>query len=221
MVKMIFGRENGCCARNLKNKHRNILNQYCTQPSTHSSIHLSIYPSANQETHFKKKSQNLLFCIGVQLINNVVTVSGERGRNQAYIYIYPFSLKLPSHPGCRKTLSRVPCAIAVGPCWLSILNIAEETQLKKPFFFGPCGMQYPSFLTRDGTCALCIVRVESYWITREVPEETHFLFSTAGSDSKTSARNAGDPGSIPGLGRSPGEGNGNPLQYSCLENSMD
>ena len=30
-----------------------------------------------------------------------------------------------------------------------------------------------------------------------------------------------DPGSIPGLGRSPGEGNGNPLQYSCLENSMD
>ena len=33
--------------------------------------------------------------------------------------------------------------------------------------------------------------------------------------------NAGDAGSIPGLGRSPGEGNGNPLQYSCLENSMD
>ena len=32
---------------------------------------------------------------------------------------------------------------------------------------------------------------------------------------------AGDPGSIPGLGRSPGEGNANPLQYSCLENSMD
>ena len=42
-----------------------------------------------------------------------------------------------------------------------------------------------------------------------------------GSDSKSSAHNAGDPGSIPGLGRSPGEGNGNPLQYSCLENSMD
>ena len=42
-----------------------------------------------------------------------------------------------------------------------------------------------------------------------------------GSDSKASACNVGDPGSIPGLGRSPGEGNGNPLQYSCLENSMD
>ena len=38
---------------------------------------------------------------------------------------------------------------------------------------------------------------------------------------KDSACNAGDPGSIPELGRSPGEGNGNPLQYSCLENSMD
>ena len=36
-----------------------------------------------------------------------------------------------------------------------------------------------------------------------------------------SAYNAGDPGSVPGLGRSPGEGNGNPLQYSCLENPMD
>ena len=33
--------------------------------------------------------------------------------------------------------------------------------------------------------------------------------------------NAGDAGSIPGLGRSPGEGNGKPLKYSCLENSMD
>ena len=39
-----------------------------------------------------------------------------------------------------------------------------------------------------------------------------------GSDSKESACNAGDPGSIPGLGGSPGEGNGNPLCYSCLEN---
>ena len=42
-----------------------------------------------------------------------------------------------------------------------------------------------------------------------------------GSDSKDYACNAGDLSSIPGLGRSPGEGNGYPLQYSCLENSMD
>ena len=42
-----------------------------------------------------------------------------------------------------------------------------------------------------------------------------------GSEDKASACNAEDPGSIPGLGRSPGEGDGNPLQYSCLENPMD
>ena len=42
-----------------------------------------------------------------------------------------------------------------------------------------------------------------------------------GSDDKESACNAGDLSLIPGLRRSPGEGNGYPLQYSCLENSMD
>ena len=42
-----------------------------------------------------------------------------------------------------------------------------------------------------------------------------------GSDGKESACNAGDLGLIPGLGKIPGEGNGNPLQYSCLENSTD
>ena len=42
-----------------------------------------------------------------------------------------------------------------------------------------------------------------------------------GSDGKESACNAGDMGLIPWSGRSPGEGNGNPIQYSCLENPMD
>ena len=51
---------------------------------------------------------------------------------------------------------------------------------------------------------------------------TLFLLSfPGGSDSKASACNAGDLGSIPGSGRSPGEGNDNLLQYSCLENPMD
>ena len=45
--------------------------------------------------------------------------------------------------------------------------------------------------------------------------------SMFGSEVKASASNVGDPGLIPGLGRSAGEGNGNPLQYSCLENPMD
>ena len=48
-----------------------------------------------------------------------------------------------------------------------------------------------------------------------------WLLFPGGSHSKASVCNVGDLGSIPGSGRSPGEGNGNPLQYSCLENSMD
>ena len=43
----------------------------------------------------------------------------------------------------------------------------------------------------------------------------------SGSEGKASASNAGDPDSIPGSGRSPGEENGNPFQYSCLENPTD
>jgi len=45
-----------------------------------------------------------------------------------------------------------------------------------------------------------------------------YIVFPRGSDGKASACNVGDPGSIPGLRRFPGEGNGNPLQYSCLEN---
>ena len=51
-----------------------------------------------------------------------------------------------------------------------------------------------------------------YWSSLDFP---------GGSDSKASVYNAGDPGLIPGLGRSPWEGNGNPLQDCCLENPMD
>ena len=55
----------------------------------------------------------------------------------------------------------------------------------------------------------------------DVPS-TMFPYSfPGGSDGKDSACNAGELGSIPGSGRSPGAGNGNPLQYSCLKNPMD
>ena len=54
----------------------------------------------------------------------------------------------------------------------------------------------------------------------KVAETLNWSFP-GGSDGKVSAYNVGDPGSIPGSGRSSGEGNGNPLQYSCLENPMD
>ena len=53
------------------------------------------------------------------------------------------------------------------------------------------------------------------------PEVDAFMGFPGGLDNKEAASNAGDPSSIPGLGRSPGEGHGNPLQSSCLEISMD
>ena len=65
-------------------------------------------------------------------------------------------------------------------------------------------MRRVSKITADGDC--------SHEIKRRL-----FL----GSEVKASACNAGVPGSIPGSGRSPGEGNGNPLQYSCLENPIE
>ena len=49
----------------------------------------------------------------------------------------------------------------------------------------------------------------------------HWWGFPSGSDGKASVCNGGGPASIPGLGRSPGEGNGSRLQYSCLENPMD
>ena len=60
----------------------------------------------------------------------------------------------------------------------------------------------------------------SPWGHKEL-DTTEQLNNAGDSEVKASACNAGDLGSIPGSGRSPGEGNGNPLQYSCLENPMD
>ena len=58
-------------------------------------------------------------------------------------------------------------------------------------------------------------------IDLHIQNKDHFKSETDGSDGKESACNVRDSGSIPGLGRSPGEGNGNLLQYPCLENPMD
>ena len=67
-------------------------------------------------------------------------------------------------------------------------------------------------------------RDEETWLTRwncQLMVELRRGGFPSSSDGKASACNAGDLGSIPGSGRSPGEGNGDPLQYSCLENPMD
>ena len=59
------------------------------------------------------------------------------------------------------------------------------------------------------------------FFTTSATWEAQMMSTYCSSVGKESACSAGNPGSIPGLGRSPGEGNGNPLQYPCLENLMD
>ena len=72
----------------------------------------------------------------------------------------------------------------------------------------PCYFYFNIFIMSDCQAAFIMLIIQ----TKDFP---------GGSECKASAYNAGDPGSIPGSGRPPGEGNGNPLQYSCLENPMD
>ena len=81
--------------------------------------------------------------------------------------------------------------------WLALISF-ELLQILSLEFCGPecCGLN----------CILPLIPIPGF---------------SSSSVSKLSACNAGYMGSIPGLGRSPGEGNGNPLQYPCLENSMD
>ena len=82
----------------------------------------------------------------------------------------------------------------------------------KPYILWECGIL---FLYPHGPAMFSIKYMFFHSLNK------HFLLSNGSSDGKASAYNVGDLGSIPGLGRSPGEGNGNPLQYSCLENPMD
>ena len=71
----------------------------------------------------------------------------------------------------------------------------------------------------------CLVLMDIWYVLSiECFPLAYILYKTgfpSGSDGRESACNAGDPGLIPRSGRSPGGGNSNPLQYSCLENSMD
>ena len=68
---------------------------------------------------------------------------------------------------------------------------------------------------------LSIYSEDTKILIEKIPASPMFIDFPGGSDSKVSAYNAGDLGSIPGLGRSSGEGNGNPPQYSCLQKSHE
>ena len=78
------------------------------------------------------------------------------------------------------------------------------------------------YMTKGKTIAWTIWTFVSKVMSLLINMLSRFVMGFPGSSAdKESACNAGDPGSISGLGRSPADGNGNPLQYSCLENAMD
>ena len=106
-----------------------------------------------------------------------------------------------------------------GAPWMTIRNISSCTSHL-------CSLSLTCFLLLSAdffSCVLTCVFVfgcsGSLFLSRLF--SVCFLGFPGGAEVKASACNVGDLGSIPGLGRSPGEGNGNPLQYSCLVNPMD
>ena len=120
--------------------------------------------------------------------------------------------------------------------WIWGFNVSEFVFPFSVFFYGVCLNQdspcnkddppKPQFqAVRVHTCGLFFPAPKS--VTRRVSFNLIWQRSwgaplfPGGSDGRASLYNAGDLGSIPGSGRFPEEGNGNPLQYSCLENPMD
>ena len=92
---------------------------------------------------------------------------------------------------------------------------AEGKRMTPPSCFSPCGKptSLPGLFSASFSTFLCFLVVILLALST--------VGFPGGSDGLESAHNAGDPGLIPGLGRSPGEGNGYPLQHSCLENPTD
>ena len=86
------------------------------------------------------------------------------------------------------------------------------------FFSCGAGLVGSSSVPRTSSIS---IGFDNIFVKNAISNRPDVLGFPAGSDGKESACNVGDSGSMPESGRSPGEGNGNPLQYSCLENPMD
>ena len=103
-------------------------------------------------------------------------------------------------------------------CWVG--HAPSEDSRKRSFlassrFGGPSWLGFWQYQSKLYFFLLCVCRCPNFPILIKIPIRLGF---PGGSAVKNPSANAGDLGSIPGSGRSPGEGNGNPLQYSCLEN---
>ena len=120
-------------------------------------------------------------------------------------------------------LCQIACGISVPGPGIELAPLALETWSPNHWTTREVA-QDMNFCSISGwlSCLSCVqVTVSHGGVGSDpTPDVTVYSFP-GGAEGKESACNAGDPGSIPGLGRSPGEGNDNSLQYSCMENSMD
>ena len=149
------------------------------------------------ETKEKKRVSPMLQAVSNSLIHSDFNLSNKFSPNIAYLLTR-----------CQK--------ISPVPKFLLILQI-----LLRFFFFLISNSNLHSWEQIWSGMTTALERVSGVAEFKYVYWELPGVDFPGGSDGKVSAHNAGDPGSIPGSGRFPGEGNGNPLQYSCLENSMD
>ena len=115
----------------------------------------------------------------------------------------------------------------MGNLWSTYSPVFPQMSLSRVQLLDPQGLWPDRLLCPwnspgKNTGVGCHFLLQGILPTQELnPSFLHCRTEENGSDGKASAYSAGDLGSIPGLGRSPGEENGNPLQYSCLEKSMD
>ena len=136
----------------------------------------------------------------------------------------PYNPSLLTHLGLETLASFCPLELQ-GRNWASVLRLSsKQSNLHQPLgqvpqqLWGGRGEVLGD--TCWGTPGECSQNREEGWIPFWELEPGRVSFPLTASDSKESACNAGHQGSIPGSGRSPGEENGYPLQYSCLENPM-
>ena len=126
-------------------------------------------------------------------------------------------------PGLIPGLGRSPGEGNGNPFQYSCLENAMDRGAWQATVYGVARVRHDLATKPPPTLTIIIFEMSNSWIHNSVTPSHRFSKSgfLGGSDSKESTCNAVDQGSIPGSGRSPGEGNGYPLQYYCLENSMD